>query len=203
MSPAHVLEPTYETLKRRLIDGYWPRGFRLEATKIADSLGVSMTPVRDSLYRLTGEQMVDFMHGEGFRVPALTETRLRDLFEFHNLLIRILMASSAQRKRPQLVAANNVAERTAQIFRHLSDRSTNAELAATVALLGDRLYAAWRVETEIFPALDSELAEIETALVGSCTADALLRGLLARYHDRRIAEAPKYVRIMGEFTMRE
>ncbi len=202
MSPAHVLQPTYETLKRRLIHGYWPGGFRLEATKIADSLGVSMTPVRDSLYRLTGEQMVDFMHGEGFRVPVLTETKLRDLFGLHNILMQALVAPSAQRERPQIVP-NDVAERTAWIFRHIASRSVNTELSATIALLGDRLFSAWNVEVQIFPTVESELAEIETALVGSSTADALLRGLLARYHDRRIAEAANYVRILGGKMMRE
>jgi len=203
VSPAHVLEPTYETLRRRLIHGYWPGGFRLEATKIADSLGVSMTPVRDSLYRLTGEHMVDFMHGEGFRVPVVNETKLRDLFEFHNKLVQMLTASSAPKRRPYVVASNDVAERTAQIFRHIAHRSVNAELFATIAVLGDKLYSAWSVEAEIFPTVESELAEIETALAGSSTADALLRGLLARYHDRRIAEAVNYVRILGAKTMRE
>lgn len=203
MSPAHVLEPTYETLKRRLIHGHWPGGFRLEATKIADSLGVSMTPVRDSLYRLTGEHMVDFLHGEGFRVPVMTEARLRDLFEFHNILVRLLMSSSAPRDRPQMIAADDVAERTVSIFRHIANRSVNSEMNGTIATLSDRLYSAWSVETEIFPAVDDELSEIETVLVGSSTADALLRGLLSRYHDRRIAEVVKYARLLRGKPSRE
>lgn len=203
MSPAHVLEPTYETLRRRLIHGYWPQGFRLEATKIADSLGVSMTPVRDSLYRLTGEQMVDFMHGEGFRVPVMTEAKLRDLFELQNFLIKILLASSKAKGRPDIVTSSNVAEKTAQIFRHIATRSQNAELIATIATLGNKLYSAWSVEAEIFPTVESELAEIVSSLVGSSAANAVLGGLLARYHDRRIAQAAIYVRILGAKTVGE
>ncbi len=30
MSPAHVLEPTYDTLRRRLLMGAWPAGQRLD-----------------------------------------------------------------------------------------------------------------------------------------------------------------------------
>lgn len=202
MSPAHVLEPTYQTLKRRLIYGFWPGGLRLEANKIADSLGVSMTPVRDSLYRLTGEQLVDFVHGEGFRVPLLTETKLRDLFGLHQLLTQIPLASSARAPRPQ-IAANDAADRTASIFRHIATRSQNAELIATIALTGDRLFSAWNVEAKIFPNLASELGEIQAALVGSSTADALLRGLLVRYHERRIAEAPNYVRLLSTKMARD
>src|SRR3989344_3702170 len=68
MSPAHVFEPTYEAIKRRLMTGEWATGARIEAARLADDLGVSMTPVRDSLYRLNGERMVDFTPGEGFHV---------------------------------------------------------------------------------------------------------------------------------------
>src|SRR3546814_17067104 len=64
MSPAHVFEPTYEAIKRRLMTGEWASGTRIEAARMADELGVSVTPVRDSLYRLNGERMVDFTHGE-------------------------------------------------------------------------------------------------------------------------------------------
>ena len=55
MSPAHVLEPTYDTLRRRLVAGDWPPRCRLEAARLAEELGVSITPVRDALNRLTGE----------------------------------------------------------------------------------------------------------------------------------------------------
>lgn len=202
MSPAHVLEPTYDALKRRLIHGYWPGGFRLEANKIADSLGVSMTPVRDSLYRLTGEQLVDFVHGEGFRVPLLTETKLRDLFGLHNLLAQIAMDSSKPRERVQ-ITSNDIAERTASLFRHIASRSVNAELITTITLLGDKLFCAWNVDAQIFPAVDSELAEIGKSLGGSSTANALLRRLLVRYHDRRIAEAANYVRILNTKSMHQ
>ena len=45
MSPAHVFEPTYEAIKRRLMTGEWATGARIEAARLADDLGVSMTPV--------------------------------------------------------------------------------------------------------------------------------------------------------------
>ena len=43
MSPAHVLEPTYATLKRRLKSGFWPPGARLESARLAIELGVSLS----------------------------------------------------------------------------------------------------------------------------------------------------------------
>ena len=65
MSPAHVLVPTCKKLKRMLMEGVWPPGEKLEALRLADELGVSMTPVRDCLNRLVGERLVDMKPGEG------------------------------------------------------------------------------------------------------------------------------------------
>src|ERR1700761_6944712 len=59
MSPSHILEPTYRAIKQRLMCGEWPAGFRLDTARIATDLGVSTSPVRDSLNRLAGECMVD------------------------------------------------------------------------------------------------------------------------------------------------
>ncbi|RYE93018.1 MAG: GntR family transcriptional regulator, partial [Oxalobacteraceae bacterium] len=49
MSPSHVLEPTYASIRHCLVSGFWPAGRRLEAARLAEELGVSITPVRDSL----------------------------------------------------------------------------------------------------------------------------------------------------------
>jgi DNA-binding GntR family transcriptional regulator len=65
MSPAHVLEPTYQNLKQGLMEGNWRRGERLKALRLADEIGVSMTPVRDCLNRLVGEGLVDMQPGDG------------------------------------------------------------------------------------------------------------------------------------------
>src|SRR3546814_13644235 len=69
MSPAHVLEPTYQAIRKRLMEAAWPAGFRLDTARLAGELGVSTSPVRDSLNHLAGERMVDFEMGAGFYVP--------------------------------------------------------------------------------------------------------------------------------------
>ncbi|MAB44245.1 MAG: transcriptional regulator, partial [Sphingomonadaceae bacterium] len=87
MSPAHVLEPTYRRLKDALLEGRFRAGTKLEAMRLADDFGVSMTPVRDSLNQLVGEGLVDLTPGEGFRVPLLTEQALRDILQVNALLL--------------------------------------------------------------------------------------------------------------------
>src|SRR3546814_18715981 len=87
MSPAHVFEPTYEAIKRQLMSGEWASGTRIEAARLAEDLGVSVTPVRDSLYRLNGARMDDFAPGEGFHVHRLTEPEFRNLPALNHILI--------------------------------------------------------------------------------------------------------------------
>ena len=77
MSPAHVFEPTYEAIKRRLMTGEWASGTRIEAARLADDFGVSVTPVRDSLYRLNGERMVDFTPGEAREIPVFSALQIK------------------------------------------------------------------------------------------------------------------------------
>src|SRR3546814_15166750 len=88
MSPAHVFEPTYEAIKRQLMSGEWASGTRIEAARLAEDLGVSVTPVSASLYRINGERMVDFTPGEGVHVHRPTATEFRDQLALHlNLLL--------------------------------------------------------------------------------------------------------------------
>src|SRR3546814_12441718 len=77
MSPAHVVEPTYEAIKRRLMAGGCTPGSRLESQKIAEHLGHTGTPGRACPARLAGERMVNFTHGDGFYAPWASQNTSR------------------------------------------------------------------------------------------------------------------------------
>lgn len=197
MSPAHVLEPTYQALKRSLLEGRWPMGTKLEAVKLADDLGVSMTPVRDCLNRLYGEQMVDFAPGEGFRVPQMNEGQFRDLIELNQVL---LMAALQIKAVDPYIAGDDdsdVAEQTARIFEHIAARSGNAALARCVQDISNQLHPARKKESAIFKDVAQELKELEAALKAGGTGRALLRGLIPRYHERRTEASARYIQLLS------
>lgn len=198
MSPAHVVEPTYEAIKRRLMAGAWPSGMRLESSRIADELGVSVTPVRDSLYRLTGERMVDFTHGEGFHVHRLTETELRDMFELNLVLLLAALATARGGFSGDVAADSDEDEpdRIGALFLLVASRSGNAELAAVVAALNNRMHLPRRLDAQLFGDLAAEVAAIEEAIAG-IGPPGTSRNLIMRYHERRAYEAPGYVRLLG------
>ena len=198
MSPAHVVEPTYEAIKRRLMNGEWASGARLDSTRIAEALGVSVTPVRDSLYRLTGERMVDFTHGEGFHVHRLTETELRDMLELNLILLLAAIATARGHGDETSAAAPDDADPAAALFAAAARRSGNAELAAAIAALNDRLHVARRLDADILEEVTSELAALGAALAGEIFPDGSVRGIVLRYHERRAREAATYARLLGE-----
>ena len=194
MCSARVLEPSYHSIKQRLMDGSWPWGLRLEAGKIADMLSTSITPVRDSLHRLVGEQMVSFAPGQGFYVPRMNETELRDLFELNLILLLAAIASSSQNS---LVSVEDgpYPEQITKIFVQLGGRSGNGALVASISALNNRLYQFRYWDASLFEDIDSELQELLAASNDDPTG-SILRRLVMRYHNRRSAEAAGYIRLM-------
>lgn len=195
MSPAHVHEPTYAAIKQRLMTGAFSAGFRIEAARLAELLGVSITPVRDALNRLAGERMVDFIAGEGFRVPLLSETELRDLFGLNRLL---LLAAIGKTGLPSDTGTNigDVADRVGRLFLDLAGCSENGEVIATIGALNDRLYRARTLDLQVFADAQSELAALE-AMAGNRRDRRIFRDLLVRYHERRRQEAATYARLLN------
>lgn len=196
MSPAHVLEPTYRSLKQKLLEGGWPMGHRLEAVRLADELGVSMTPVRDSLNRLAGERLVDFRTGEGYRVARLSETVLAHLFDFNCALLDLAVRACGP-VPPGLALSVDTAHavRVAQLFGAIAKFGRNAVLEEAVAALNDRLHPARGKDEQLFPDAGEELRLIASAAQDS---RARLRRCIAAYHVRRRKNAGKYLRMLEQ-----
>lgn len=197
VSPAHVLEPTYQAIKRHLLSAYWPMGTKLEAVKIADELGVSMTPVRDCLNQLYGERLVDFAPGEGFRVPHLSEGDLRDLLNLNLILLTAALGKRPLRTFEGLPDHASYPEKTAVIFQRLAERCENSALTTCVNSISDQLHVVRNIDLQLFDDAEAEIIELAGALKAGSTARALLKGLLPRYHERRKAAVSEYLRYLS------
>ena len=193
MSPAHVLEPTYQAIKKRLMEGAWPGGFRLDTARLADELGVSKSPVRDSLNHLAGERMVDFETGAGFHVPRLDEARLRDLLDFN---LQLLLTATKRENRLNVSAgpADDLPTRTATRFLELARASGNVEVMSTVGGLNDRLAAIRHLEPLVLSAPSADLDELEQAYASHASPHAI-RDILTRYHEVRKIHAGAFIRL--------
>lgn len=194
MSPAHVLEPTYQHLKRGLMEGHWRPGERLEALRLADEFGVSMTPVRDCLNRLVGEALVELKPGDGFRVPRIGEKMLRDMLNLSTVLLEFALSHSviASEVAPAGQSVEDYAGRVSTLFGVIAQRSANIALNETLLSLGDRMHAIRRWEPQLFSDCFEELENIERILSANPKD---LRILLRDYHDRRLSSVAELVQL--------
>lgn len=73
-------EAAYGELRARILDGSLRPGSSLEQATIAESYGISTTPVREALRRLESEQLVVVRAHHGPKVADLSVDELRHLF---------------------------------------------------------------------------------------------------------------------------
>lgn len=187
MSPAHVVEPTYKKLKHMLMEGIWPPGEKLEALRLADELGVSMTPVRDCLNRLVGERLVDMKPGEGYRVPLISEKALRDMLAVNAALLELTPFDRAEEWSDVEYRSENstYADRVSSFFDFIASLSGNIIIIETVRSLNERMHAVRMKDPLVFPDTLLEIDELEQL---STRQEAGLRNKLHIYHQRRRAK---------------
>src|SRR3712207_3413707 len=93
-----VVDLVYERIRDLVLSGELAPGARLGQVELAERFGISRTPVREALRRLTGEGVVDPLSNRGFRVADLgLEAVLRRL-EVRTLLEPGMARLAAERR---------------------------------------------------------------------------------------------------------
>lgn len=187
MSPIQAMERSYAALKQMLREGRYAPGTRLEANRLAEELGVSMTPVRDVLHRLVGEGLVESSAGEGFHVPRLSEAALRDLYEWHSALVLLAVRTARHPLAPAGFDDDTVAGRTAQLFERIGAMAPNREIRSAICGVCDRLHPYRLIESQVLEPLIGELDEL-------AEVDAGLPQAIRRYHLRRMKAVSEIIR---------
>ncbi|RVT90333.1 GntR family transcriptional regulator [Sphingomonas crocodyli] len=192
MSPAQALARCYAHIKRELLFGEFGPGRRLEATRIADQLGVSITPVRDVLNRLVGEDLVIAKSGDGFHVPWLTQDELHDLYLWNGFVSDLAVRAPSQRSAPSPPSSDSYAARAASFFAGLSVGSRPIEWA--MRRNNEWLSRARAVEPDVMDGIDEELNELLAMLEQNDQRNLI--AVLRRYHRRRERAADLVIRAM-------
>ena len=81
-----AVDRVYATLRKGILDGTYPQGTRLGEVDLADSLGVSRTPIREALRRLGSEGLLSTLPNKGARVRTWTASELGDISDLRALL---------------------------------------------------------------------------------------------------------------------
>jgi DNA-binding GntR family transcriptional regulator len=87
---AGLNEKIYDFIKQRIINAYYPPGHKLNIREISAALGVSHTPVKDALFRLAGEDLIEISSRTGTYVKNITEADIHEIIQ-----TRIIMETAA------------------------------------------------------------------------------------------------------------
>lgn len=193
MNSGPTAERVHEALKARIMGREFRPGERLDPALLAASLASSVTPVRDALHLLTGEELVETRVNGGFHVPGLDEPALNDLYDWAAALLGLAIRSWPRKAEPTPDGVNgDIAERTAALFLAIARCSANSEHARAVERLNARLHAVRLVEPQVLGTSEDELAELAAA-AREGAKERLRRGVTA-YHSRRRRAAAAIVR---------
>lgn len=98
LSATTLTEQVYEVLRDRIISGAWSGGNFIREQEISTKLGVSRTPVREALSRLSADGFLERIPHRGFRIPEQSATDLLDLYP----ILAALEALAAEQAFPRI-----------------------------------------------------------------------------------------------------
>jgi DNA-binding GntR family transcriptional regulator len=116
-----VVDHVYAALRERILSGDLPRGARLRQALLADELGVSRTPLREALRRLSTEGLVEFSPNRGATVSELDFGDMRHAWSARVALEPGAARLAAQLREPAAIAG--LREAVAEQRRAPSDKA--------------------------------------------------------------------------------
>jgi DNA-binding GntR family transcriptional regulator len=107
-------EQVYLQVLQRIQGGDIPGGSRVRDAAIAAELGVSRTPVREALLRLSREGLLSAEMGRGFRLTSLDRTELRDTGSILAALEPLALEQSPEPDSPRLASLADIVRQLEQ-----------------------------------------------------------------------------------------
>ena len=84
--PRHASDHAYHLIRGQILSGARTGGDWLREGDLAESIGVSRTPVREALRRLTAEGLVRYERNRGVQVAVWTTADLDEIFSLRSVL---------------------------------------------------------------------------------------------------------------------
>jgi DNA-binding GntR family transcriptional regulator len=123
-------ERAYQEVRQRILDGRLAAGHRLKEHDLARELGLSRTPVRDALNRLSVEGLLDFRPNLGATVAVWSEVQIEQMFR-----IRAMLESFAAEIAASQITDAEILElrRLCEVMEQAIKRESEEDLTALAA----------------------------------------------------------------------
>jgi GntR family colanic acid and biofilm gene transcriptional regulator len=114
-----------DELRGALIEGRLEPGMRLVTKELADTLGMSITPVREALVRFAASGVLTAEPAQSFRVPTLNGAQYSEISEVRKAVEGLAAAKAAAR-----ITASQIAEMEVLLAQYLVAKSAGDPHAA-------------------------------------------------------------------------
>lgn len=201
-----IKQQVYDIIKENILDGTFEQGEWLQEKKLAESLNISRSPVREALKELVGEGLLENIPNKGVFVKKYDRKVIDDIFEMRAILEKFAIKKIIEKSTDEEI------DRLVELFNEM-EKSYNA---------GD-LLDYYRIDT-IFHATLYELCNndildhmvggilpiIQPTKIGYKQGMARFkksleehRGIIEGIKDRDIPKALKYQRIHLDLAKQE
>ena len=99
----------YAQIRQQILDGTLPAGSALAQYELAESMGISITPLREAIRRLSGEGLIRLEGHRNARVADMDLAEARQLFETRQALEPAAVRLAAQRRTAADITRMNAA----------------------------------------------------------------------------------------------
>ena len=168
----------YEDIQRRLVTGQFPTAQKLRPDLLRTEYGCSASTIRESLFRLAAEGLVDFREQRGFRVPEISPVLIHELTHLRILLECEGAALSARNGTVEWEARLSAAHHK---LAHIEHRITPPDVA-------DDMVTLWN-------AAELEFHQTLIDASGSATLIAQHLAVYLRFRQQQIVADRKFIHI--------
>ena len=118
LKTGNLSERVYGAVRNALVEGRYEPGERLTIAGLANELGVSITPVRETIFRLVSEKALEMKAATAIHVPELTPDQMREIQRIGILLEGEAAEVAAQKiTSRQLKSLENIQEQLGEAAR--------------------------------------------------------------------------------------
>lgn len=196
-----AFEVALAALRDRLREGVFAPGSRIPASKLADDLQLSATPVREALSRMAGEGLVEERRQQGFFVRALAGEDVADLYRMSQS--QLLMVHAPHRAqladpaspRPAPVETGDPVRDVERLFASWMGEAGSGALVRAYRTLAIQLGPVRRTEPLAFDDLKPEAHELLGLANAGGVADRV--AAIRRFHVRRIGLSDRLASLLN------
>ena len=137
-TPGILRDQVYAHIRNALMMGKYVPGQKLVIRQLADAIGTSLTPVRETLRRLVAEGVLEGEAKRSVRVPRMTGEKIRELRDIRLAVEVLAVSRAAERIEPKEIQELRIVAGELMVAREQDD------VAADVAKQGEFQFGVYR-----------------------------------------------------------